>query len=81
MDPIKSVSRSRDQRSMNLHSHFENLKEEFHKIEWTSKADVKIYTKVIMWTIFLFGMLIYLIDLTLRFFLNSFEFVFRSIFG
>jgi preprotein translocase subunit SecE len=42
------------------------IKQEFRRIEWTNAGELKSYTKIVLASIFLFGMGIYLIDLILQ---------------
>jgi preprotein translocase subunit SecE len=43
-----------------------DIKTEFKKITWTEKEELKTYTKIVVGTTFLFGMMIYFIDLIIQ---------------
>lgn len=53
------------------------VKQELKKIDWTSKDELKAYTKIVLVSTFLFGMAIYFIDLIIQSVLNSFSFIVR----
>ena len=42
------------------------VKQEFHKIEWTTKSELKTHTKIVLASIFLCGMSVYVIDLVIQ---------------
>ena len=43
-----------------------DMKQEFRKIEWTSAGELKSYTKIVLISTFLFGMVVYLIDVAIQ---------------
>lgn len=45
---------------------FHDIKEELKKVSWTSRDEIKVCTKIVLGAIFVLGMWIYVIDLTLR---------------
>jgi preprotein translocase subunit SecE len=48
-------------------SHFiSEVKQEFNRVDWTSKEELKTYTKIVVGSTFFFGLVIYVVDLTLR---------------
>lgn len=47
------------------------VKKELKKIEWTTKDELKSYTKIVIISTFLFGMGVYFIDLIVQSFLNA----------
>ena len=57
------------------------LQKELKKVSWTSKEDLKLFTKIVLLATLFFGFGIYLIDLILRSGLNVISFIFRIIFG
>lgn len=59
----------------------ENIKSEFSKISWTSKEELRAYTKIVVLTTFIFGMGVYLVDLFIQGSLNTLSVVMRLIFG
>lgn len=54
-----------------------DIKQELKKIDWTSKEELKAYTKIVLVSAFVFGMAIYFIDLTIQAILNSFNIIVR----
>lgn len=54
---------------------FQDIKEEIHKISWTSKRELKTCTKIVLISIFLLGFSIYFIDLAIKSFLDLLRFV------
>lgn len=59
----------------------ENIKTEFSKINWTSKEELRVYTKIVVLTTFAFGMSVYFVDLFIQGFLNTLSVVMRLVFG
>ncbi len=39
-----------------------DIKNEIHKIDWTSREELRMYTKIVVITTFIFGMAIYMMD-------------------
>lgn len=60
---------------------FGGIKEEFHKMAWTSKENLQAYTKVVVISTFVFGFAIYLMDLGVRGFLHGLEGLARTLGG
>lgn len=58
---------------------FAELKTEFKRVEWTSKDELITYTKVVLASIFLFGMLVYLVDLSIQSLLSGIAGLLRMI--
>jgi preprotein translocase subunit SecE len=58
-----------------------DIKSEFKKITWTSKEELKDYTRIVIATTFVCGFGVYFVDLFIRGFLNALEAVVRLIFG
>lgn len=54
-----------------------DVKQELKKIDWTSKEELKSYTKIVLASTFLFGLFVYFIDLIIQSILNSFGFFLR----
>lgn len=48
-----------------------DVKQELKKVEWTSKEELKNYTKIVLVSTFAFGMCIYFIDLIIQGFLGG----------
>ena len=43
-----------------------DIKSEIHKITWTSREELLVYTKIVVGATFIFGMSIYLLDLMIQ---------------
>lgn len=54
-----------------------DVKNEIKKIHWTDKEELKVYTKLVVAATFIFGMSVYLVDLTIQGFLVSLNAIFR----
>ena len=48
-----------------------DVKQELKKVEWTSKEELKTYTKIVLVSTLIFGMFIYFIDLIIQGFLGG----------
>ena len=59
----------------------QDFKEEFKKISWTSSKELRISTKVVVASIFVFGFGIYLVDLLVKGVLHGISIAFRVVFG
>jgi preprotein translocase SecE subunit len=60
---------------------FENVKNEFRKIQWTEGEEVKVYAKVVVFATFVLGLGIYLLDLIIQKALFIVDAFFRLLFG
>ena len=58
-----------------------DVKEEFNKVEWTSKDELKAYTKIVLASTFLFGLFIYVIDVAIQGLLSGINLVISALFG
>lgn len=58
-----------------------DVKQELKKVEWTSKEELKAYTKIVVVSTFLFSMFIYLMDLLIQGVLGGVNLLVRAIFG
>jgi preprotein translocase SecE subunit len=58
-----------------------DLKEELKKVSWTSQAELKFSTKMVVGTIFVLGMAIYLVDLVIKGCLDLVALVVLKVFG
>ena len=56
-----------------------DIKSEFSKISWTSKAELTVYTKIVVGATFIFGMLVYITDLIVQRSLITLDAIFRLI--
>jgi preprotein translocase subunit SecE len=57
------------------------LKEELKKVTWTTKAELKLCTKLVVGSTFVLGLGIYLVDLMIKGVLDAFSALVRVIFG
>ena len=57
------------------------LQKELKKVSWTSKMDLLVFTKIVLWATLFFGFGIYLMDLFVKGSLSIISFIFRIIFG
>ncbi len=48
-----------------------DVKQELKKVDWTSKEELKGYTKIVLASTFIFGMFVYFIDLFIQGFLGG----------
>ena len=62
-------------------SYFRKVQGEFKKISWTSREELISNTKVVVSSIFLFGIGIYIADLVIRSLLSGIGYVFKLIVG
>jgi len=62
-------------------SALQGLKSELRKVSWTSKAELKVCTKIVVGVTFLFGMGIYGVDLLIKGFLEGIHVITRLVFG
>lgn len=58
-----------------------DVKQELKKVEWTNKDDLKSYTKIVLGSIFIFGMFVYFIDLIIQGFLGGINLVVKFFTG
>lgn len=58
-----------------------DVKEEFHKISWTSPDELRLHTKMVVGATFICGLGIYLVDLCIQNTLQLVAVLFHFIFG
>ena len=58
-----------------------NVKEEFWKITWTNSDELRLYTKLVVGSTFLFGIGLYFVDLAIQSALHLLGAFFQIIFG
>ena len=63
------------------YAYFESIKEEFRKIEWTPPEEIRTYAKAVVAGTFVFGMVIYGVDIVIQRLLAVLEGGFRYLFG
>ena len=54
------------------------VKEEFRKISWTNREELKVYTKVVILTTFVFGMLVFCTDFFIQNCLDGLDYVIKK---
>jgi len=59
----------------------EEIKRELKSVTWTSKEELKVYTQIVVSATFIFGMGVYLVDLTIQSALNLMTWITRLIAG
>lgn len=74
-------SKQASDRAGQISEFFSQTKAEFGKISWTSPAELRAYTKIVVGTTFVFGMGIYLMDLGIQLVLNTLGIVMRFLGG
>lgn len=62
-------------------SYFKEVIEELKKVSWTSREELKTCTKVVLVSVFLFGLLVYGIDLGIRGILDLIYYLTNSLVG
>ena len=74
--PVQQASKKK--RAFN---YIQELKDELKKVSWTTKAELKLSTKVVIGATFLLGIGIYLFDLVIKGVLDFIALVVHFIFG
>ena len=64
-----------------LFAFIHEMKEELKKVSWTSKAELRLSTKMVVLSMFLFGFAIYLVDLGVKGLLEMIKTTVHFIFG
>jgi preprotein translocase SecE subunit len=64
---------NRDASGRKVFEFFGDLKQEFKNVAWTPKHELQAYTKIVVAATFIFGFLIYFIDLFIQGVLNGIE--------
>ncbi|MFY7842845.1 MAG: preprotein translocase subunit SecE [Rhabdochlamydiaceae bacterium] len=62
-------------------SYFSEVKEEIRKISWTEKTELIFFVKASLISIFVFGLSIYLVDLSIKSVLEFLEYLVRILFS
>ena len=60
---------------------FGGIKQEFNKITWTEKQELKAYTKIVVGATFVMGFAIFGIDLFIKYAVESLAAVFKVLIG
>ncbi len=68
-------------RKREVTNYFHELKEELKKVSWTTQAELRLCTKIVVGAIFVFGIGIYVMDLAIKGMLVAFGNLFHLIFG
>jgi preprotein translocase subunit SecE len=77
----KKAQRIEESRTKHAVNFVGDIKVEFAKISWTSREELKIYTKTVIFATFVFGMAVYLVDLIIQNSLAILDFLIRLIIG
>lgn len=77
----ENMARAPTQPGKKTYEYFEDIKAEFGKISWTEGGEVLTYAKVVVGSMFVFGMLIYLTDLVVHRMLGGLDSLFKLIVG
>ena len=64
-----------------LFGYVEDLKDELKRVSWTTQEELKLSTKIVVLSIFVFGFGIYLFDLVIKGVLDSVALFVHFIFG
>ncbi len=67
----RSTSSSKKLRGRKVVDFVGDVKQELNKVEWTNKEELKSYTKIVLVSMFVFGMFVYFIDLYIQSFLGG----------
>ncbi len=73
--------RTPSQPAKKAYEYFEDIKEELTRISWTEGGEVLSYAKIVVGSMFVFGMLIYLTDLVVHRMLGGLDSLFKLIVG
>lgn len=60
---------------------FSDVKQELKKVDWTSKDELRSYTKIVLISTLVFGMFIYFVDLIIQGFLGGIQALVRFFIG
>lgn len=66
MDDKKSQTQTQPMSGKSLFSFIGDVKQEFLKITWTDKDELKVYTKVVVAFTFLFGISVLFVDVIIQ---------------
>jgi preprotein translocase subunit SecE len=77
----KKAQRIEESRTKQTVDFVSDIKAEFGKISWTSREELKVYTKTVVAATFIFGMAVYLVDLIIQNGLAVLDFLIRLITG
>ncbi len=64
-----------------ISGYIQELKDEFKKVSWTSKAELILYTKIVLGATFVFGIGVYLSDVVIKGILDGLKAIVFRIFG
>ena len=80
---VKSLSQ-KDETSLKkrrARDFIEDIKNEFKNITWTSKEELRVYTKIVIGSTFVLGLSVYFVDLAIQMVLNSLTWITRLTVG
>ncbi len=74
-----TVTLTRDKKKSR--SYLKEVQQELKKVSWTSKEELKFSTKVVIGSVFSFGIAIYLVDIAVKGALDTLSYLVRMIGG
>lgn len=77
----KKTRQIEESRTKNAVEFVGDVKAEFAKISWTSREELKVYTKTVVLATFIFGIAVYVVDLVIQNSLTALDFMVRLITG
>jgi preprotein translocase subunit SecE len=80
METQKNIPQSAS-RLKKAYRRFEDIKQEFFRIQWTEEKEVITYAKVVVLATFVFGMLLYVTDVFVQRALQGVNVILRALFG
>lgn len=81
VEKTENAGRMPAQPAKKAYEYFEDVKAEFSKISWTEGEEVMTYAKIVVGSMFVFGMLIYVTDLVIHRMLGGLDSLFKLIVG
>lgn len=77
----KKAQHAQESRAKEAFEFVGDIKSEFTKITWTSREELRVYTKAVVIATFLFGMAVYFVDILIQYGLFALDFMLRFITG
>ena len=63
---LQDISVKPETRSSKIATAIREFKEELKKVSWTTREELKLFTKIVIATTFIFGLGIYVVDLFIK---------------
>ncbi len=64
--PIESAQEMQERKSRLKKGYIRELKEELKRVSWTSKEELFLSTRIVVGSVFVFGLGVYLVDLVIQ---------------